>query len=136
MQLRSLKDKSVGIVFMTEFQKVKSNPVQHRIFLWIFFPLEAIFYWKKKEKRSNIWHEIPLELSLCQRPAYQILPKVFDISSATARVVPDLLKALAILSDTVIRRSAVDWDNLKIILELRKKATFLQVINNSIIYKF
>ena len=33
MQLRSLKDKSVGIVFMTEFQKVKSNPVQHWIFL-------------------------------------------------------------------------------------------------------
>ena len=30
------------------------------------------------------------------------------ISSATARVAPDLLKALAILSDTTVRRSAVD----------------------------
>ena len=37
-----------------------------------------------------------------------------DISSATARVVPDLLKALAVLSDTTVRRSAInreerDW---------------------------
>ena len=33
-----------------------------------------------------------------------------DISSATARVAPDLLKALAILSDTTVRRSAVEQD--------------------------
>ena len=36
-----------------------------------------------------------------------------DISSATARVAPDLLKALAILSDTTVRRSAVDREDLK-----------------------
>ena len=34
------------------------------------------------------------------------------ISSATARVAPDLLKPLAILSDTTVRRSAVDRDVL------------------------
>ena len=36
-----------------------------------------------------------------------------DISSATAQVAPDPLKALAILSDTTVRRSAVDREDLK-----------------------
>ena len=35
------------------------------------------------------------------------------IKCATARVAPDLLKALAILSDTTVRRSAVDQEDLK-----------------------
>ena len=35
------------------------------------------------------------------------------MSSATARVAPDLLKTLAILSDTTVRRSAVDREDLK-----------------------
>ena len=35
------------------------------------------------------------------------------MSSATARVVPDLLKALVILSDTAVRRSGVDREDLK-----------------------
>ena len=39
------------------------------------------------------------------------------MSSATARVAPDLLKALVILSDTTVRP--------KTILEIRKKAIFL-----------
>ena len=40
--------------------------------------------------------------------------KALDISSVTARVAPDLLlKALAILSDTTVRRSAVDGEDLK-----------------------
>ena len=36
-----------------------------------------------------------------------------DISSATDWVAPDLLKALAILSDTTVRRSAVHQEHLK-----------------------
>ena len=36
-----------------------------------------------------------------------------DISSATVQVAPDLLKTLAILSDTTTRRSAVDHEDLK-----------------------
>ena len=36
-----------------------------------------------------------------------------DISSVTARVALDLLKALTILSDTTVRRSAVDQEDLK-----------------------
>ena len=38
--------------------------------------------------------------------------KALDISSATARVAPDLLKALPILSDKNVRRSAVDQEDL------------------------
>ena len=36
-----------------------------------------------------------------------------DISRATARVAPDLLKTIAILSDTTVRRSAVDREDKK-----------------------
>ena len=36
--------------------------------------------------------------------------KALDISSATAPVAPDLLNAL---SDKTVRRSAVDWEELK-----------------------
>ena len=39
--------------------------------------------------------------------------KAFDISSATAWVAPNLLKALAILWDTTVRRSSVDQEDLK-----------------------
>ena len=40
-----------------------------------------------------------------RRPACQTLWKALDISSATARASPELFKALAILSDTTVRRS-------------------------------
>ena len=36
-----------------------------------------------------------------------------NISTSTARVVPDMLKALEILSDTTVRRPAVDREDLK-----------------------
>ena len=36
-----------------------------------------------------------------------------DISSGTARVAPVLLKAIAILSDTNVRRSKVDREDVK-----------------------
>ena len=35
------------------------------------------------------------------------------MSSATAQVAPDLLKALAILPDTTVKRYAVDQEDLK-----------------------
>ena len=66
----------------------------------------------------------------------QTLSKALDISSAIAQSAPDLLKVVAILSDTTVRRSAVDREDLKPHWKSEKKATFLQVINNSIIYKF
>ena len=48
-----------------------------------------------------------------RRPACQTLAKALDISSTTAQVASDLLKVLAILSYTTIRRSAVDREDLK-----------------------
>ena len=47
------------------------------------------------------------------KPACQTLSKALDISSATVRVAPDLLKAPAILSDMTMRRSAVDREDLR-----------------------
>ena len=43
-----------------------------------------------------------------------------DISIATARVVPELLKALAFLSDAAVRRAAVDREELKPFLKSEK----------------
>ena len=40
------------------------------------------------------------------------MPNPIKSLGATARVAPDLLKALAILSDTTVRRSAVDQEDL------------------------
>ena len=45
--------------------------------------------------------------------ACQNLSKTLDISSTTDRVAPNLLKLLAILSDTTVRKSAVDRADLK-----------------------
>ena len=47
-----------------------------------------------------------------------------DILSATAQVAPDLLKAVAILSDTPVRRSAVDREDLKPYWKLEKRPHF------------
>ena len=66
----------------------------------------------RKEIRPNIWPEFPEDLSLWRRPACQTLQKTLDISSVTARAAPDLLKPLATLSDTPVRRSGVDWEDL------------------------
>ena len=45
--------------------------------------------------------------------ACQTLPKALDISSVTTyNLAPELLEALAILSDTALRRSAVDEEDV------------------------
>ena len=51
--------------------------------------------------------------------------KSFDISIAKARVAPDFLKTLAILSDATVRRSAVDREDLKPYWKLEKGHIFL-----------
>ena len=48
-----------------------------------------------------------------RKPACQTPLKALDISSATAQVAPDFLKALAILLYMTVRRSAVDQEYLK-----------------------
>ena len=46
------------------------------------------------------------------------------MSSATARVAPDLLKALAILPDTTVRRPVVDREDLKPYWKSEKRPYF------------
>ena len=46
-------------------------------------------------------------------PACQTLSKALEISSPAAQVARYLFKALVILSDATVRRSAVDWEDLK-----------------------
>ena len=58
------------------------------------------------------------------RPACQILSNALKISSATAWLAASLLKALAILSDTTVRRSAVDGEDLKLYWKPEKKPHF------------
>ena len=43
-----------------------------------------------------------------------------DISTASAGVAPDLLKALVVLSDTTVRRSAIDQEDLKLYWKSQK----------------
>ena len=68
---------------------------------------------RKEEIRPNIWPEIPSDLSLWRRTPWQKLSKSLDISSVIAQVPPDLLKILAILSNTTIRISAVYQEDLE-----------------------
>ena len=51
-------------------------------------------------------------MSLWRRPAYQTKFKASDIN-VTAWVASGALKALPVLSDTTVRRSAVEQENLK-----------------------
>ena len=55
-----------------------------------------------------------------------MLSKLLDLSSATAQVAPNVLKALAILSDTTVRRSAVDQEDLKQYWKSEKRPHFLR----------
>ena len=79
---------------------------------------------RKDEIKPNIWPGIPWELS-SWRQSCQTLLKVLVISRATARVALDLLKTLSVLSDTTVRRSAVDWEDLKPYWKSEKKVIFL-----------
>ena len=74
-----------------------------------------------------------------RRPACQTHSKALDISSATARVAPALLKALALLSDTTFKRYEVDREQVEPYWKWEKKVTFLKETSLStslFIYKF
>ena len=80
---------------------------------------------RKEEKRPYIWPEIPHDLSLWRRPPCQTLSKALDMQSATtAWVAPDLLQGLAILSDTTVRRSKIDREDLKPYSKSEKESHF------------
>ena len=52
------------------------------------------------------------------------MSKALDISSGTARLASDLSKALTVLSDTTVRRSAVDQEDLKPYWQSEKRPHF------------
>ena len=79
---------------------------------------------RKEEIRLNIWPEISQDLPMWRTTACHTVSKALDISSATAVVAPDLLKALAILSDTTVTRSAVDEKDLKLNCKSEKRPHF------------
>ena len=54
------------------------------------------------------------------------MSKALDISSATARVASYLLKTVAILLETTVRRSVVDRENLKPHWKLGKRPYFFR----------
>ena len=62
-------------------------------------------------------------LTLLLIRTYSLL-KALDISSAIARVAPDFLKAIAILSDTTVERAAIDREDLKPYWKLEKRTHF------------
>ena len=66
-----------------------------------------------------------IRLKFVKKTRHSNPSKAFDISIAAARVAPNLLKALTILSDTAVRRSAVDREDLKPYWKSEKKTTFL-----------
>ena len=68
-----------------------------------------------------IWPEISKYLSLWSSPACQTVSKALDISTAKVWVAPDLLNVSSILSDTTLRRSAVDQEDLKPYFKSEKK---------------
>ena len=77
------------------------------------FPSRTTWSHRRKEEiRPNNWPENPDDLNLWRRPAWETMSKRLDISSARAQVAPDLLKILAILSDTSVRRSADKFPKL------------------------
>ena len=74
-------------------------------------------------------------MNLWRRLACQTTLMVLDISSTTARVALDLLKAPAILSNTNVK--VCSWlRRPKTILETRKETTFLVLINKPISHTF
>ena len=66
---------------------------------------------RKDKIRPKTRPEIAQDLSLRRRSACQTLSKAFDIQNYTVQSARGLLKTLAILSDTTVRMTAVDWED-------------------------
>ena len=68
---------------------------------------------EKRQSKAQYSSWSSRNLSLWRRPECQTLSKTMGISNATARVAPDLFKALVILSNPAVRNYAVDQEDLK-----------------------
>ena len=69
---------------------------------------------RKEEIRPKISDQKYHKIHACEKKqACLTHSNALDISDTTARVEPDLLNVLAILSDTNVARSAVHWEDPK-----------------------
>ena len=86
------------------------------MFLWRFPILinskESITEKRRNKVKYLAWNSIFQDFSLRRGPACQTLSKVLNISSAIDWVATNLLRVLAILSDTTLRRSVIDREDL------------------------
>ena len=83
----------------------------------------------KDKITRNTWLENLLELSKWRRPACKTLWTISDISVATARVATDPLK---VPTRYKCQKICSWWRRPETILEIREKATFLELINKPI----
>ena len=83
----------------------------------------------------NILTQIPYNFILWRRPEFQTLSKALDISSPKDAVVPDLLKAIPILSDITVRDPQLNETNWNHI-EKQKKTKIIAVIDMFIFKSF
>ena len=83
---------------------------------------------RKEKIRPNIWPRIPLDLRLQRRPACKTLSRALD----NPRPAKSLSKSIRHNCQKIYSRLR----RAKLILEIRKKATFCQVIDNATTYKF
>ena len=83
--------------------RIGLEELQHELYILVKTshpePPEVVYYQEKKKQG--------------QISDLKFISKALDMSSATTRVAPDLLKVLTILPDTTVRRSAVDLEDLK-----------------------
>ena len=91
-------------------------------------PLEAVYY-KEKKKLGQI-SDLKFHRLRFMKKTNMPNPVKSNISSATYWVAQNLLKALAILLDTTVRRSGVDREELKPYWKSEKRSHF------SVSYKF
>ena len=86
-------------------------------------PPEAAYYQEKK-KQGQISDLKFHKTYVCEEDQHAKLCRKPWITCAAALVAPDLLKTLAILSDTTARRSAVDREDLKPCWKSEKRSHF------------
>ena len=93
---------------------------------------------KKKQNKAKYrtWVSVRFEFVKKTSMPYP-RSRALNISSTTAQIVPDLLKALKCLSDTNVRRSAVDREDPKPCWKSEMRPHFSTWLTSpSIIYKF
>ena len=100
---RTLRNKSINWIFLWRF------PIQNH-------PKLLITEKRRYKAKYLSWNF--MRLILVRKTSSQTLSKALDISNNTVWVAPDLIKALAILSDTSVRIHLLR--KLKSILEIKK----------------